>query len=53
MVDSPGDENLEDVDEEDSDGEEEVVEKVDLSSEEFSYLKRDPEEEYFMLAVLS
>lgn len=37
----------------DESDEDEQVEKVDLSSEEFSYLKRDPEEEFFMLAVLS
>jgi hypothetical protein len=45
-------ENLHHDDAEESD-EDDNTEKVDLSSEEFAYLKRDPEEEFFMLAVLS
>ena len=51
MIEDAGSEHLEDA-EDDSEGEE-MVEKVDLSSAEFANLKRDPEEEYFMLAVLS
>jgi len=51
IIEDGGSEHLEDA-EDDSDGEE-VVEKVDLSSSEFACLKREPEEEYFMLAVLA